>query len=167
MTKNYFFPVLLIIIGSLLLLNQFDLFEISRPHIFIASAFLIGILLLRKSFLSKERKGIIGGSFFILMGMILLSLDLGFIPYYDHLIIGLILVALGLTNFINYIFTRKSFNSITFGVVFCFLGLPFMIMYYGSFSMWDIADTFYTYWPILLITAGIGFLLDGLVKKAK
>jgi hypothetical protein len=167
MKKTYFFPVLLITVGTILLLNEFNLLKITRPYIFILGAFAIGIFSLRKGFLSPDRKGLLAGSFFTLVGVILVGLDLRIIPFYDNLIFGLILMALGAANFLYYMFTRKTFNNITFGTIFCFLGIPFILQYYGSYSMWDIKDIFYTYWPVLLITAGVGFLMDGLVKKTK
>lgn len=167
MKKSYFFPTLLIVIGVVLLLNQFGLLGVTRPYLFVSGSAVIGILMLRKAFNSPQRDGLLGGSFFIFFTFILLFLDLGVLPYYDYLIIGVILTALGLSNFIYYIFTQKTFNNITFGLIFAAAGAPFIIMYYKSLSVWDIWDVFYAYWPVLLIAAGVGFLLDGVLKKAK
>ncbi len=123
--------------------------------------------MLRKAFDNPAKDGLLGGSFFMLFAVILILLDIGVFPYYDYLIIGLIFMAFATANFIYYGFTRKTFNNVTFGIIFAVAGIPFIIMYYQSLSWWDIWDGFYTYWPILLITAGIGFLVDGIVKKAK
>lgn len=167
MKRSYFFPILLIVLGCILLLNQFDLLGVTRPYIFITGSALIGMLMIRKATLNPSRDGLLGGSFFILFALILLFLDWGVFPYYDYLIIGLIFIALGISNIIYYGFTQKTFNNVTFGIVFSVAGTPFIIMYFQSLSWWDVWDVFYTYWPILLITAGVGFLLDGVFKKAK
>ena len=167
MKRSYVFPILLISVGIILLLNQFDLVEFSVAYTIILGSVVIGGFMLRKAYFSETRQGLLGGSFFILFAIVMLSLDFGFIPFYDNLILGIIIVCLGLSNFIFYIFTRKSFNNITFGIIFSAIGLPFIIMYYTSVDMWDVADIFSSYWPLLLITAGFGFLLDGMFKKAK
>ena len=167
MKRSYVFPILLISVGIILLLNQFDLVEFSVAYTIILGSVVIGGFMLRKAYFSETRQGLLGGSFFILFAIVMLSLDFGFIPFYDNLILGIIIVCLGLSNFIFYIFTRKSFNNVTFGIIFSAIGLPFIIMYYTSVDMWDVADIFSSYWPLLLITAGFGFLLDGMFKKAK
>lgn len=167
MKRTYIFPVLLILIGVILLLNQFDFFDMSRAWFLILGSAAIGGLLIRKAYLSEKRQGLLGGTFFILLALTLLSLDWGYLPFYDSLILGIIIFNLGLANFVYYFFTRKSAHNITSGIVFCAIGLPFIILYYGSFDVWDIADLFSNYWPLLLITAGFGFLIDGMFKKAK
>lgn len=167
MKKSYFFPIILIFSGCVLLLNQFNLLGVSKPYLFISGSAIIGLLLLQKASNNPLKTGILGGSFFLLFALILFLLDIGVFPYYDYLIIGFILIALSLSNLIYYAFSRKTFNNITFGIVFCIAGIPFIIMYYQSISWWDIWDAFYSYWPVLIIIAGIGFLLDGVLKKTK
>ena len=167
MKKSYAFPIILIAIGLILLLNQFDLLQFSYAYIIISGSAVLGGLMLRKAVYSETRVGLLGGSFFLLIAVTLLFVDLGIIPLYDNLIWGIIIVCLGVANFIYYIFTRKSFNNVTFGLIFCAIGVPFVIMFFTSADVYDIADVFSSYWPLLLITAGFGFLLDGMFKKAK
>jgi hypothetical protein len=167
MKGSYAFPVILIATGFILLLNQFDLFDFTWAYIIIIGSAVVGVFLLNKAFKSEKRQGLLGGSFFIMLAAILLLVDMGIIPIYDSLISGYIIISLGLANFIYYIFTRKSFNNITAGVIFSAIGLPFVIMFYTTADAYDIADVFSSYWPLLLITAGFGFLLDGMFKKVK
>ncbi len=167
MKKSYFFPITLILIGTLLLLNQFHLIGFSRPYFFIVGFSILGAILTRKAFLTDTRKGLLGGSFFIMLAIALLVMDLGYIPMYDNLIFPMLLFPLGLANLIYYSFTRNNFTNVTFGIIFILAGLPFLIFHFGSISYWEISDTISTYWPVLLITAGLGFLVEGMLKKAK
>lgn len=167
MKRSYVFPILLISIGVILLINQFDLLDFTPAYVIILGALVIGGLMLRKAFLSETKHGLLGGSFYILLALTLLSVDFGLLPVYDTLIWGLIITHLGIANFIYYIFTRKSFKNVTFGIIFLAIGLPFVFVYFTTVDMWDIADVFDSYWPLLLITAGFGFLLDGMFKKVK
>jgi len=167
MNRSYFFPVALIVIGTLLLLNQFDLLYLSRPYLFIIAFTVIGLILMRKALISPTRNGMLGGSFFLMMAVIVLLLDIGYIPFYDEVIVASILIALGTANLVYYLFSRKSFTNVTFGLIFIAAGMPFLIVYFGSVSYWEMADAFSKYWPVLLITAGLGFLADGMFRKAK
>lgn len=167
MKKSYFFPIVLIIVGCLLLLNQFDLLIITRPYLIITGFSIIGLVFVRKSFETEFQKGLLGGSFFLLSGIVLFLVDLGYIPAYDNVIFPILLMILGLSNLLYFLFTRKSYTNVTFGLIFLASGLPFLVYHYGSITFWEISDAFSTYWPILLITAGFGFLIDGILKKAK
>jgi len=167
MKKSYFFPITLIVIGALLLLNQFYLIEFSRPYIFIIGFAILGAVLIRKAFLNPTRKGLLGGSFFLLLAIELLLMDFGYIPVYDALIFPMLLIPLGISNLVYYSFNRTSFTNVTFGIIFTLAGLPFLVFHFGSISYWEISDTISTYWPVLLITAGLGFLIEGMFKKAK
>ena len=167
MNKSYFLPISLIIIGSLLLLNQFDLISFTRPYIFIYGFTFLAIALIRKAYLNPSRKGLLGGSFFIFLASAMVLIDLGYLPVYDHFVFPVLLISLGLSNIIYYIFTLKTFSNVTFGLIFIAAGIPFLVMHYGKISYWEIADLFSTYWPVLLITVGFGFLIEGMLKKAK
>lgn len=105
MKKSYFFPIVLIAIGVFLLLDQFDLFYLTRPYLFIAGFGVLGLILLRKSSISPTRNGLLGGSFFLILSIIIILLDIGFIPFYDEVIFASILIALGIANLIYYAFT--------------------------------------------------------------
>ena len=167
MKNSLFFPVLLIAIGTALLLNQFNLVEFTRPYIFIALFTFIGLALIHKAFMLPTRKGLLGGSFFLLLAIAMTLMDMGYLPIYDNFVVPVIFVDLGLANIIFYIFTRKSFSNITFGLIFIAAAAPFLVMHYTTITYWEIADVFSTYWPVLIITAGFGFLIDGMLKKAK
>lgn len=167
MKKSYFFPVALILIGTIMLLNQFDLMEFRRPYIFIYGFAFLGVVFIRKAFLNPDRRGLLGGSFFIFLSAAMLLIDLGYLPIYDYFVFPVLLVSLGLSNLIYYAFTRKSFSNVTFGLIFIAAGIPFLIMHYGDISYYEVADLFHTYWPVLLITAGFGFLIEGMIKKTK
>ncbi len=167
MKRSSFFPLALITVGTLLLLNQFELIEFTRPFFLIIGSAMLGLILTRKAFLNPARNGLLGGSFFILLSGAFLMLNLGYIPYYDYMFFPMVLVPLGLANLIFYLFNRKSFTNVTFGVIFLLASLPVLFYHYGYISFWQISETISTYWPVLLITAGLGFLLEGVWKKAK
>ncbi|KAA3617481.1 MAG: hypothetical protein D8M58_02055 [Calditrichaeota bacterium] len=169
MNKSYFFPLALIAVGTILLVNQFDLLNFTLPYLLIVGFAILGVLLIRKAFLTPSRKGLLGGSFFILIASLLLMMDLGImpIPSQDAMIFPMLLIPLGLSNLIYYAFTRSSFSNVTFGVIFILAALPVLFFYYSSIPFWEVSDIVSTYWPVLLITAGLGFLIDGMLKKAK
>jgi len=167
MKQSYLFPVTLIITGILLLVNQFELIEFTRPNMIIGGSTIIGLVLLRKAFLTPARNGLFGALFFIILAIEFLMLNLGYLPMDDYLIVPIILFPLGMANLVFYLFTRKNFTNITFGLIFLIATSPFLLSHYGYISYWEISNTVSTYWPVLLITAGLGFLIEGIFKKAK
>ena len=65
MNRSYAFPVFLIATGAILLLYQFDLFDLSLAYIIILGSVIIGGFLLNKAFNTPARQGLLGGSFFM------------------------------------------------------------------------------------------------------
>ena len=167
MNRSYIFPILLILIGTFLLLAEFSLIELSRPYIFILIFIVISGLLYRKAFYSPEKKGILGGTFFLLMAITLILMDKGVVPTVNMVGFPMIFINLGLANLVYFLFARTHFSNLTFGIIFILASAPFLLHYYSYIPYWRLFDTLETYWPLLLITLGAGLLLEGFLKKAK
>ena len=167
MNKSYFFPVLLIATGIILLLVEFSMIDLSRPYIFALVFIVISGLLFRKAYYSPEKKGVLGGTFFLLMTITIVLMDKGILDTANMVGFPMIFINLGIANVVYFIFSRINFSNLTFGIIFILASAPFLLHHYNYIPYWKLFDTLETYWPVLLITMGIGFLLEGFVKKAK
>ncbi len=165
MKKSNISAWLLILVGVLLLLNQLDYLNFSRGNFLIIACFFLGVVLLNKGFNNSDRKGILGGSFFILEGASLLLMQLGYLPKLDSLGWGLFFMNIGLANIVYYLFKRTHFSNLTTGLIFILLGVPFVAATYDLIRVWMIADVLSVYWPIILIIIGAGLLIEGVVKR--
>ncbi len=157
----------LIALGALLLLNQFNWLELDRFLIVLIFSIVFAALLFQKAMGHPMKKGIIGGSFFVFFAIITILMKIGSLPVSDSLGFGLLLMALGVSNFIYFLITRIRIGNIISGVIFILLGLPPVLSYYGYTNSWDIADYYSTYWPVLLILIGGGILIDQLRKRPR
>jgi len=154
-----------ILLGLLLLLNQFDILFFNRFNVALLGSILLGALLLNKGLHHPFRKGILGGSFFLLFALILILMKLGYIPINDLLGSGLVLIMLGLANIIYFFSFHQRVANIVFALLFSLLGLPFILGYYETLPGWMLEDYFFTYWPVVLILVGAGILLGGSHRK--
>lgn len=166
MKKSNISAWLLILIGVVLLFNQLDFIRFSRGNFLIIACFFLGVVLLNKGFNSSERKGILGGSFFILEGSALLLMQMGYLPKLDSVGWGILFINIGLANIIYYLFKQTHFSNLTIGLIFVLLGIPFVAAAYDLIRVWMIADILSVYWPVILILIGAGLLIEGMVKKA-
>jgi len=164
MKRIYFFPIVLIVSGVLLLLHQFGLLYLSKVVWIITFSFLIGLSLLFKASNNKNHDGLAGGSFFVLFGVSLVLMNMGFIPIDDRLGFGLLAAIIGFSLIISFLFAKHSVVSLAFGIIALLIATPVLSTYYQLWSAWNMYEVISTYWPILLIALGLGFLLDGYRK---
>ena len=157
---------LLIIAGGVLLLNHFQLFHLNRALGTILLAGFLAIVFFNRALHHPERKGILGGTFFFFVLLILLFMQFGQIPVNDRLGSGLILLALAFANFINYFVSRQKTSNIIYAVIFAVVGAPLIISYYQLLPNWKLEDLYTTYRPVILIIIGLAVLTDGFSRRS-
>ena len=165
--KKPFTAWILIFIGVMLLLNQFGLVFLNRFNITLIGSILFGVLLINKSIRHPEKKGVLGGSFFLLLATLLLLMRFHYIPAQDQIGLALVFVILGLSNIIYFLFYPKKTANIIYALLFLLLSAPIFIDYYNILPGWMLEHYFVTYWPLLLILIGVGLLLEGIRKRQK
>jgi len=160
MNKQQKTGLLLIIIGGLILLNQFQIFDLSAKNIVAVTSLLLGMLLLKKSLTSPERKGLLGGSFFLIWGIMLLFFNFNS-EMGRTLFFGQLFLSLGLANLIYFLFSgvTRATNFFVF-VLFAAIGGTMIAAYYGLLDVWHLEEILDTYWPVILILLGIFILID-------
>lgn len=163
--SSKFIAWVLIIVGSVLLLNQLDLFYLNRANLIIMFSAAIGFILLKKGIDHPQRKGILGGTFFTGISLTLVAMKYSYFPMTDSFGLGIILMNLALANLVYFVLLpQKTFNLIV-GLIFAAIGSPFLLFHYEFLSRWELGNMISTYWPTLLILIGIGFLVDALIKR--
>lgn len=165
MRKELILPWMLIIAGTALLLHQLHLFRFRGINIFIVVSFALGVLLFVRGVGHPLKSGIFGGSFFILLASWLLLMRIGILPIDDYLAGGLFFATLGAANLVHFAFAPGKISSISVGVIFILVSLPFFFFYYGYFPRWNLEDFYLTYWPVALILIGVGLMADGLIRR--
>ncbi len=167
MKRNGLAGWILILFGALLLLAQFDWFSLNRFVIALIITLFLSALFLNKGLSHPLKKGILSGSFFLLVSLQLILMRLGVFPINDTVGFGLMAINLGLANFIYFMATRNRIGNIFAGLIFILLGLPPLAGYYQYIPYMDLEYYYSTYWPLLLIIIGLGLLIDGYVKRLR
>ncbi len=155
----------LIITGLVLLLKQFNLLHLTRAHWAILGSGALAVFLLRRAFMSEKHKGLLGGVFFSGTAVGLLLMDNGLLPISNETGFGMILISLGLANFVYFYFTRLHSSSLVFGSVYSAAGTLMMLSYFQYIDWWNVTYLIGLYWPALLILFGVALLVDGLRRQ--
>jgi hypothetical protein len=157
----------LILFGVILLSMQLDIITPSRSTLVILVSAFLGIMLFTKGINHPKHKGILGGSFFVLLSATLLFMKIDIFPSDDQLGVAFILFDLAAANFIYYLFQKEFMSNIISGFVFIAIGLIIIIDYYDVIPMWFAIDLLQTYWPVILIIIGVIILTKASVKNKK
>ena len=160
--------IILIIIGGLILLNQFQILSLSGKNLVGITSVLLGLLMIKKSFVRPKYKGLLGGSFFVIWGILLLAFKYTDQPLAHTLFFGNLFLSLGLANLIYFIFSGagKSIHLFIF-LLFASMGGTMIAAYYGKLDVWQLEDILDTYWPVILILLGVFILVDSYRGRRK
>ncbi len=159
---------ILILTGALILAHQLNWFDLSSHHIIGILSILIGLSFYRKASFNPERKGALGGTFFLIFGLALLFLNVPRGIYARALLVGLIFVSLAVANLVYFVVSnwKKNLNLFMF-FFFMAIGIPILLVYYQVWDVWQFREIAETYWPIILIILGLIILFDSLWQKRK
>ena len=157
----------LILFGVILLGMQLDIVSPSRSILVILISAFLGVMLFSKGINNPKHKGIMGGTFFILLSVTLLFMKYDIFPSDDQLGIAYILFDLAAANFIYYLFQKEYLSNIISGFIFIAIGVIIVIDYYNIIPMWFAIDLLQTYWPVILIIIGAIILTKASLKNKK
>lgn len=167
MTRSNTTAWILIIAGSLLILNYFGLLSMSRANAAILISSFLAIVFIIKASRNKNRKGIFGSTFFSLFCVILISMRLDLVPIDDKLGAGLVIVSLAIANLANFIFSSRKISHLIWAFIYTAIALPLIIAYYKVIPMENIGAFYETYWPAILILIGASVILDSFFRRRR
>ncbi|MBN1406555.1 MAG: hypothetical protein JW956_02125 [Calditrichaceae bacterium] len=157
----------LIAMGSIILLHQIDLFNLNTPNSVTLISLAWGMVLLVRGWNHPTHKGIFGGTFFVLLSITIFLMQFNYFPLDDLFALGSLFISIGIAHLVYFAFQKTKVSNLIFAIVFILIGIPLIAHEYYYISFWEMQDIFSTYWPILLILIGVGFLGEGLIKNYK
>jgi hypothetical protein len=165
MNKQYWPAIILISIGAILLLYQTDLIDFSFADIISYGFLVIGIFLLVNSISRTDKKGLLGGVFFLVFGTSMIFMREYFLPRDDEIGFAAFFIALAVANFAYLPFKKEKTTNIVWGSVFGAIGALLIWVYYGYYPSWYIYEQLGTYWPVILIVLGGAMIVKALSRK--
>lgn len=163
MKAKILLPVVMILIGIMLLLDNFMNFNFSRAHIVIIILFIIGLLILSRANQSGSKESMRGGLFFIGAALMLLLMNLKIIPMDDHIGFAGLLSLTILLSFLKIVSEGRAGSGLILYIFMAGWVVFFLIShYYGTLSLAEIEEQIGTYWPAALILLGIVLIIKHL-----
>ena len=159
--------LVIIIIGVLLLANNFSRFRFDWAVHFPLILAIIGLLLWINAIIKRDKGGVFLGTVLFLIGGFYYARNIDLIPYYyfDESW-PVIPLAIGIGFIASFIFKPKEWGVLIPGLIFTLIGVYFMLQEMFYIDSYVIEEVF-SYWPVLLIIIGTGILFNNLIRKTK
>ena len=146
--------------GKAYLLTNLLLYFILITYGFI----LIGILMLVNSFDNPEKKGLLGGVFFLSFGALMSFMRFNYMYQSEQFGMGAFLISLALANLVFYAVLSRNINLV-WGIIYVAAGAVFMAMDFGILYSWEVLDQVAVYWPLGLIAVGLVIIYNAYRKR--
>jgi hypothetical protein len=165
MTKRYGPGIILIFIGILLLLDEAAVISLRWADFFSYGLLLIGIMMLLNGSERPDRRGVLGGTFFVCFGLALTLMRNRILIRDDEFGAAVLFLSLALANLVYFMVNGYRWPNFTWAVIFAVIGSLVLISFYGYYPSWYIYDLLERYWPLILILIGLSILFRGLKKQ--
>ena len=162
--KTYTGPIILIGLGVYFLLQQFEILSFHFRDLITYGFILIGILMLVNSFDNLEKKGLLGGVFFISLGALMSFMRFNYMYQSEQFGMGAFLISLALGNLVFYAALSRNINLV-WGIIYVAAGAVFMAMDFGLLYSWEVLDQVAVYWPLGLIAVGLVIIYNAYRKR--
>lgn len=157
--RNYSGPFILIGVGIFLLLHQLDILYFEWRDVLTYGFILLGFIMIWNAFDNPQKKGLLGGVFFLTYGTALSMMRLGFVFPDDTFGIGTLLLSIGFANLVYFGFHRTHTWNLIWAMLFGVAGGLMIMVYFDYLSHWEVVDQVEMYWPVALIIVGLIVLL--------
>jgi hypothetical protein len=158
-SKSTVFGIFLIALGSVLLLDRFEIIYFGWGRIFWMFLGIWGAVLAVQGFSMKRRGRTFWGSLLFFFG-IFFSLDAwDLIWLTDELGFGGMSLALGLAFVMLYVFEPRNVGVLAPAVLFVGFGAAMILVEYNYLDWWEVRRAIRDYWPVALILWGVAILL--------
>ncbi len=164
MRRHYWSGIILIVIGLLMLLDEMDIMALEWFDILFYAFIVIGLSKFSNALNRTDKQGVLGGTFFISFGILMLLISNRFLVTADEFVFGVFFLSLALANIVYIVLGGYHWFNLAWAVIFSAIGGLFMLSYYGDYSYWHLYDILATYWPVAFILSGLNLLLRGIKK---
>jgi hypothetical protein len=165
MRRHYWSGIILIFVGLLLLLDEMNTIQLEWYDILFFACIVIGLIKFRNGWGRSDKRGILGGTFFITFGLLMELISNHYLVSDDDFVFAIFFLSLSLANLVYFILRNFRWGNLTWAVIFGATGGLFLISYYGYYPRWYLYDILSTYWPVAIILLGVTLLVRGLKKQ--
>ena len=153
------FPVALILVGTTMLLDRFDVLPVQWQIVAWGVLMLFGAHRVILGFTARWRGRAFWGTFLFLIGLYNILYHLDVVERYPHMFVPVIMVTVGFSLLMMYAVAPKEWHILIPALVLAGLGGILLFAEYGYFDRWEIMWVIRRYWPVALILFGVSLLL--------
>ena len=158
-TRFPWFGIALIVFGTALLLNKLDLISVQFNHIFWPLMMLLGIAGVSKGYTRNRRGKIFGGTVLFLYSLFFFLRSLDSLDLHRYMFIPATFLIFGIAFVMMYLHNIRDWFLLIPAVLFCGIGILFIMTELGYLYRWEVWEAVHLYWPIGLILLGIAIIL--------
>lgn len=158
---------LLILIGSILLLDRLDLFYFRWDRVVWLLAAFFGGFFVVDGFMRKRRGRVFWGGFLFSVSVFYTLLHWGIIDRYDFYNLPAFLISMGLAFVMLYAYEPREVMLFVPAILFLGTGTAMILWWWEVVDWWDIRYAVRTYWPLLLVVWGAAIILKRRPPVAK
>ena len=159
--KRSILPALLLIFtGIYLILANFDILYFTTRDLITYGAIILGIILFVNGLSHPQKKGILGGTFFFVFGIILTLMRNHILSRNDTFGFAMFFLSLAVANWVYFLFRKERTGNFISGIVFGLIGSGLYLSYTGVLPTWLLMDWSFRLWPIILILIGLAMVIN-------
>ena len=161
MKKEFpFFAVLLILVGTLMLLERVDYLEFGWMSILWSALALLGVVKLVRGFRNPSGEGIVWGTVFFFVGTYQLLSEGGVFDLPSGTPFPALLAVIGFEFLLALIRKPREWHLVVPAVILIGLGSAMILAEMGILERWEVIEGIHAWWPAALVLFGAALLLN-------
>jgi hypothetical protein len=155
-----FFGLLLILVGSVMLLDRTGIISLGWHSVFWGLVTLLGAYKLYAGFTEPARGGIFWGTVFFFVGGYNFLNDLDLLEFSSSMLLPLFIIVVGVGFLLMFFRHLHDWHLIVPALFFVGLGTAMVLSELGTVGRWEVLGAIKAYWPVGLILFGGALLLN-------
>jgi len=158
--RNYWFPVLLIVFGSAMLLHRLHVVWAGWvPALFLAVAAGGGIMLYN-GVARRSRGGVFWGFFWLVLGGACLLRACEVVWLDPGIVVSGLLLVFGAGTILMFVVSRRDWHLLVPGACLILAGGAVLSTELGWLPVWEVAPVVNRWWPAALVVSGAALILN-------
>jgi LiaF transmembrane domain len=154
------FGILLILVGSVLLLDRTGVISLGWHAVFWGLVMLLGAYKITWGFSNPAHEGIFWGTIFFCVGGYNFLNELDLLEFSPSMLMPLLVLVIGTGIFLNYLRHLQDWHLLVPALFFMGLGTAMILSELGTVGRWEVLGVVKTYWPVALVFFGTALLLN-------
>lgn len=150
--------IIFIVLGVVLLLNQIDFIDVRFSQIAWGLLVLVGFIYTIRGYKNNIKSKIFWGTVIFLFSLYFLLSSLDLLEYHHRIFMPSLFLIFGFAFLTTYVGDIKDVWSLIISLILISSGIFLLLEDFGYFNWFDVKSIVRTYWPVILIIMGLGFL---------